>query len=409
MRIALFTDAFFPYISGVVTAVAAIAKGMADRGHKVFIIAPDYRGKEVFKHKNIKVIRCRSFSASKMYKDFRIAFPISPVVLKTIVKEKIQVIHFHSPATLGLEAMWIARLLRLPLIGTFHTFIADPDYLQYLKLNSRLGHRIAWDFSNFSYNRCDLITSPSLQTKKEMMRNRCSRPVKVISNGIDFSMFNNSKASLIKKKYNPDGKLLLFVGRMGIEKNLYYLLDCFKLVLNKVPSTKLLMVGDGPIIQQLKDYSSSLGIKDKVIFTGTINHTELVESGIFGAVHGFVSASLTENQPITVLEAQANGIVCVVINAKGMPDLVIDNVNGFLAPKNNKRAFADAVVKLLEDERLYARLRKGTLREIQKHKLSHVIDEWEKTYSELIQKCENRRKHSRKRILDLIRHRIITR
>jgi 1,2-diacylglycerol 3-alpha-glucosyltransferase len=134
MKIAIFTDAFYPYISGVVTAVEIMAKGLADRGHQVLIVAPKYDTACTFEYPNVKLLTCTSFSGARLYDDLRFAFPINPRILKKVIQEKIDVIHFTAPATLGMQAVSIAKLLKIPLVGTFHTFIADPEYLGYAKM-----------------------------------------------------------------------------------------------------------------------------------------------------------------------------------------------------------------------------------------------------------------------------------
>jgi 1,2-diacylglycerol 3-alpha-glucosyltransferase len=404
MKIAIFTDVFLPYISGVSTAVTSLAKGLADRGHKIYIFVPKYKQKyKEFRYHNVTVVRIPAVSASRIYRDMRLAFPFDPKILRIIRKNNIELIHFHTPGTISMEAISIAKLLQIPLVGTFHTFIADPDYLSYIKINHPFMQKIAWEYSNMFYNRCDLISSPSVQTRKEMMRNGCTRPVKVISNGIDLSMFDNKLAGKVRKRYGlTPGKTVLFIGRLGLEKNLMFLIDCFISAAKKVPEARLIIVGDGPMAAELRAHARAEGFEKRIIFTGRIENDTLVKSGIFGASDIFATASLTENQPVTILEAQANGLVCIGANAKGIPDLIIDGMNGILAPRNSRKDFSAAIYKLLTDKRLYSKLKKGTLKEIKRHDRDNVIDAWEKTYSELIRrKSEN----SRPKLIDLKQHR----
>jgi glycosyltransferase involved in cell wall biosynthesis len=109
-----------------------------------------------------------------------------------------------------------------------------------------------------------------------------------------------------------------------------------------------------------------------------------MKSGLFKACKIFVTASLTENQPMTLLEAQANGLVAVAINKRGMVDLIKNNHNGYLVKENDKQEFADKIVKLINSKSIYKKMKKNTLKEIQKHSLKYIGKEWEKEYSSLI-------------------------
>lgn len=390
MRIAFFTDTFLPQLNGVVTAVVELAEKLADRGHRIYIVAPKFpKGDELIRP-NITVRHCKSVPVF-FYEDFKLTLPLNPFVLKFVVDNKIDIIHFHTPIALGFQAVVIAKLLKLPLIGTFHTFFADPQYLKHVKLDYAVVEKIAWNFSNFFYNSCDIVVCPSEGTKAKLISKGCKKAIKVIPHGIDLQIFDNSKSEAVREKYNKNGKLVLFVGRIAHEKNLPYLLECFKLVLKKIPAVKLIIVGSGPQLPEVKAKAAELGIGRNVIFTGRIEHSQLIRSGIFGACDIFLTASTTETGPLTVLEAQANGLVCISVKGKGM-DVIKDNVNGYVINPGDKQGFANSVIKLLTEKREYARMRKATLRMIKKYELAKITDTWEETYDKLISKnVRNRR------------------
>jgi len=383
LKIAIFTDVFLPKIDGVVSATLNLAKGMADRGHKIYIIAPKNGHNNEFKYKNIKVIRISSIPAL-FYPEFKLTTPFSLKLYLELKKEKIDVIHFQTPLTIGLMGIIIGKMLKIPIVGTFHTMIADPQYLQHIKINGKIVQETAWRYARAFYNRCDLITCPSENIKRELLENKLKLPIKVISNGIDCSIFDNSQWKKFKDKYNISEKTLLFIGRIAYEKNIFYLLDCFKLVLNKMPEVKLILVGDGPQINDVRRKIHKEGMDSNVILAGKINHSSLVKSGIFKACDIFVSASITENQPMTILEAQANGLPCVGISEKGMKNLIIDGHNGYLAKLDDKNTFAGRIVNLLKNKKLLNKMKKNTLKEIKIHRLPEVIKTWEKEYNGLI-------------------------
>jgi len=161
--------------------------------------------REEFKYKNVKIIRIPSIPAY-FYEDFRFTSIINPSLIKLLKKEKIDIIHFQAPMPLGFQSIIISKIFKIPLIGTFHTFFADPQYLKHMNLDYKIIEKFSWVYARGYYNRCDLITAPALETKKELLENNFKEPIKVISNGIDFKQFDNRTKKEVKQKYNPNGR-----------------------------------------------------------------------------------------------------------------------------------------------------------------------------------------------------------
>ena len=126
----------------------------------------------------------------------------------------------------------------------------------------------------------------------------------------------------------------------------------------------MILVGAGPQFHEVHALVHALGLAKSVLMLGNIEHSELVRSGLFGIADVFVTASETENQPMAILEAQANGIPCVGLSEKGIPDLIKDGINGFVVPNHDPAAFSRAVARILADDGLRSSLRAGALREI---------------------------------------------
>lgn len=382
LKIAIFTDSFIPLCDGIVVSTINLAKGLADRGHKIYIIAPKYRNIKEFRYKNVKVKRVSGIPAF-FYRGFKFTSPLTIGILKYLKKEKIDIIHFQTPIGLGIQALLMALFLKKPVVGTFHTFFTDTKYLKHLGVPPRFIQKFSWLYARAFYNKCDLVTCPSESAKKELLKNGFIKPIKVISNGIDFSVFDNLKYREVKKQLNPNGKILLFVGRIAHEKNINFLIDCFKLIANKDKSVKLVITGSGPQMEEIRHKIHRLSLPDRVILTGSIEHKNLVKSGIYKASDLFITASTTESQGITMLEAQANGLVCVGLNAKGVKDLIRNNYNGFLV-RASEREFANKVLELLRNKNLYNRMKRNTLREVRKHGINKIVKIWEKVYLSMI-------------------------
>jgi len=383
MKIALFTDCFIPHLDGVVISTLNLAKGLADRGHKIYITAPGFKNIKEFEYKNIVVKRIPGIP-SFFYSGLKFTTPFNTQVFKFLKKEKIDIIHLQTPLTIGINARIFTKYLKVPLIGTFHTLFMHEQYLEHIKITNKIMQKTGWKYAKRFYNKCDIITCPTESIKKELIKRGFKSPILAISNGVDFKKFDNSNQRKIKEKYNPDGKLLLFVGRIASEKNLFYLVDCFKYVLEKMPSAKLILVGDGPLMKKLKIQVHKMGLAENIIFTGRIEHKDLISSSIFEACNLFVTASKTETQGISMLEAQSNGLVCVGLDANGTKDLITDGYNGFLINEGDKKGFAEKILMLLNNAKLHEKMKRNTLKEVKKHSMNRIIDTWEKTYQDLI-------------------------
>ncbi|MCB9362345.1 glycosyltransferase [Candidatus Woesearchaeota archaeon] len=384
MRIAIFTDTFLPNIDGVVTATLNMAKGLADRGHDITIVAPVFRKRHPFSYKNIKVIRNRSMP-SLFHPEYRTTMPLDPLSIAQLRKRKIELVHIQTPWTIGMQGVSFAKIMRLPLTGTFHTYHAEPDYLKNLNMDYPLIHKMIWDIEIFYYNMCDFITCPSEFTKKELIDHGCKKPVQYVSNGIDPSTFDVEHTAAIRKKYahNAD-HLLLSVGRIAVEKNISHLLQAMRLIVDRLPRTNLLLIGDGLYMKKAKALAKELNLDKHIIFTGYIPHAKLKSSGIYNAADAFVITSKTETGPITVLEAQANGKPCIGVKAKNLPYLIENNVDGFVVDPDDAQAFCDATVKVLTDKKLYNRLSEQSKEAVKKHYLPNVITTWEEIYEKAI-------------------------
>ena len=387
MKIAIFTDDFLPKIDGVATANFELAKGLADRGHSIIIICPKYNENNDFFYKNIKVVRIRGIPAF-FYPDYIITSIFHKKIYSIIKKEKVDIIHVQTPLTLGLEGSIIAKLLHKPLVKTFHGMLAHPEYLKYVKMNNKFGEFFAWKLMKLFYENCDLLSCPSDSTKEELLKRKFKTKIKAISNGIDFSVFDNSKWKKVKNTYNKNGPIIFFLGRIAHEKNILFLFQSLKKVFQKVPSAKLLVVGDGPFMEKVKFQTKKDNIEKNVIFLGKIPHHELVKSGIFKACDFFVNPSVTETFGLTTLEAMVNGLPCVGVYASGTKDLIKDGYDGYLVNNGDNDLFSKNMIKLLEDKKLLKTMSKNAIKEAKKHSINKIIDVWEKEYLELISKSD---------------------
>lgn len=387
MKIALVSDTFLPQINGVVTATIMLAKSLTRKGHEVHILAPEYKEYTGDSKFPFPIKRFTAFPAW-FYEDFKWAVSPNPAVHAYIHKHNFDIIHFQTPMALGFQSISIARILKKPIVGTFHTFFADPDYLKHIKLDHKLIERFGWFYSNQHYNRCDVVTVPSKQTGVELREHGCKPPIQYISNGIDLSQFDNSKADEVRTKYQfkPEDTVFLFVGRLAHEKNMEALISAFCHAAEQDQSLKLLIVGGGPQESEYHELANKIDKTGAISFAGRIEHDDLVVSGIFGACDFFVTLSRTENQPVTILEAQANGIIPICLPIKGLKSMIEHGKTGYFLPGESPEAFTLGIKALLSDTGLIETMKKEIKVFIDGQSIDTITQEWETLYSSLIKK-----------------------
>ena len=348
MKIGIFSDAFFPQLNGVVVYTIELVNYLASKGHKVYLIVPKCDNKDI-KLKidlGVEIIKIRGFKM-KFYPDFKFTNLLSHKLLR-FLKNKLDIINFQTPFTIGLDAILLGKITKTPIVGTFHTFIGAEEYMQHLPKFSNLiiNKNLAWKYICKFYNLCQLIISPSEYTKKEIVENGVKNKVFVLRNAIDFSNYKNLKSPI---KVNKDS--LVYVGRIATEKNLNKLLEAFYIVTKNISTAKLYLAGCGPQFEEVKQKSKILGIEKKVIMLGRVENTIIKETDFLSQFKAFVTMSNTENQPITIIEAMRKGLPIIAPNAKGITEMITRN--GFLVEPDDTDKMAEAIMKILKDKKLF--------------------------------------------------------
>lgn len=357
MNIGFFTDSYRPYTSGVVRSIETFTKELKQLGHQVFIFAPQYKDCE----KEPGVFRYVSVP-SPTNQDFSLAIPISLRARPLVRQLKLDIIHVHSPFLMGRLGARLARSERVPLVYTYHTLY--DKYVHYVpfaqELSSKVVQKIATDFSN----RCDLVIVPTSIIGDVIRQNGVRAPIENIPTGIETKDYKYGDPHWLRNTYNipANHRILLFVGRIGQEKNIEFLIRCFNMVQQQLPETTLVLVGGGPQEQEIKELVVSLGIQEKVIFTGTLDK-KLVINCYLGA-DLFVFASVTETQGLVIGEAKAAGLPVVAIDAFGVKEMVTHECSGYLT-QLDEQEFTDRIITLLQDDHLYNKMSAAALDEAQ--------------------------------------------
>lgn len=361
MKIAVFCDSYKPYISGVVRSVESFAKELVLLGHHLYIFAPGYRGRDgspptdpVIAHLgeeergtgSLQIFRFLSIPAPT-YTGFSLAIPFSPRLDSHLSRLEIDVIHTHSPFLLGRLGAAAARRHKLPLVFTYHTLYHE--YIHYLPMGRRLMQQLVKNSVSRYCRRCDLVIVPSPEMGRFVSQEH-GEDIKtvVIPTGIPVHGFARGDDGWLRKRWGipPDHRILLFVGRLGQEKNVGLLLEMLARVVRRRPEVRLVLVGGGPAKEELERLALCLGIAGMVTFAGRVPF-EGVASYYAGA-DLFVFPSLTETQGIVLLEAMAARLPVVSVEAHGTKGFLTHGRDGYVvSPEAGE--FAERVLELLED------------------------------------------------------------
>ncbi len=378
MRIGIFTDSYRPYVSGVVRSIETSATELRKRGHEVYIFAPHYPGCQ---EQEDHVFRFPSFR-SPTHPDFYIGVPVPWFAEKLLKKVELDIIHVHSPFLLGRLGAFFAKKLKKPLVFTYHTLY--DQYVHYVPFAQGLARRLTIRLAREFCNRCDLVITPTSVVKKLLKSYGVRSPVAVIPTGINLEQFRDGEPSFLRKKFSiPQGeKVLLFVGRLGKEKNLSSLFRTFRQVLDYFPNTTLVLVGRGPEKEALEQLASELGIRPKVIFTGLLPPEDVVNA--YRSADVFVFPSLTETQGLVVAEAMAAGLPVVARAAFGTLAMVKNGVTGYLCQDEGE--FTEKLISLLKNPQKIKEMGEQAREQVEEISLERMVQRLEDVYLALAQR-----------------------
>lgn len=349
MRIAIFSDSYWPVIDGVVTSINNFSRELAKNGHEVLIVAP--KPDRLFGFEVGKGVQVEWVSSVHLptYKSYLIATPLSGRVKKSFLSFEPDIVHVQTPFSLGWMGKRWAKKNRIPLIAHYHTLL--PDFLMYLPIplvaRTNLAKRLTWKYTRFFYNDSDVVLTPTTAMKKELESHGVKK-VRALSNGIDFELFHGQY-----RVPNWDGPFrLVFAGRLSFEKNIDVLIEALTRIRERIPSAELELIGDGPARPALAEKARALNLSEHVIFHGVLRGVDLARS--IGSAHVFVTASTMETQGLSMLEAMAAGLPAVGANYLAIPEVVAEGKNGFLFTPGDALDLAEKVVRLHGERKCWA-------------------------------------------------------
>ncbi|HEY0868478.1 MAG TPA: glycosyltransferase [Fimbriimonas sp.] len=347
LRVALFTDSALPILNGVSVSIDALVTELRNRGHSVHLYTNRIPG---YKDTDSNTFRFWALE-TPWSKGYPLAIPPFWRQLRVFRRHEYDLVHTHSPWTIGFVGLRWAESSGLPIVSTYHTLY--DRYHHYIPGPRRyIRFKIA-KHTNWYYNHVDHVITPTEAALKWLRRHSVSTPATVIPTGspgreaLDRSLVRQSL------DIHPEIKVLLYVGRLAKEKNLEALFQMAAIAFRSDPRLRLWLVGDGPYRQECMRIVRRLGIGDRVRFVGFVPRKEVDK--YYAAADLFVFASVTETQGLVVQEAMMYGLPAVAVVGGGASEGIYEGRNGFIV-KNEPDVFAKKVLEVMSDDSLYQRL-----------------------------------------------------
>lgn len=350
MKIALLTDTYPPFINGVSTSCYNLVQILKKHGNEVLVVTPQHTDGPL----EIKdgVVYVPGIELKKIY-GYRITKLYSPKVFQIIRDFHPDVIHNQTDSTIGQFAKIVANKLKAPIIYTYHTSYEDYTYYATHGYFDRLAKRIIRTYTiNVADNTTEFIT-PSYKTMQYLRYAGSDIYINIIPTGINFDLFGDDKVDFVRQQsfkaehgIKPETKVFLILGRVAKEKSMDFSLKCLALYHSRHPEQdiKIIFVGGGPQLKELKELVKTLGIEDIIDFIGPVLASEV--PFYYHIADIYTSASLTETQGLTFMEAMASKTIVLARFDTNLAETIIDNETGFF--------FQDAEDFVIKVERIFA-------------------------------------------------------
>lgn len=364
ITIGLFIDTFFPMIDGVTVVVDNYAKRLASYAN-VIAFAPGYKGKEFDDSKFLyKVVRCKSIKMPII--DYSLPAPkFDKEFMTELNNSKLDIVHIHSPFSIGKAGIEYAKKKNVPVIATMHSQYKK-DFLRVVKFETLANFLTRIIIKR--YNRCDECWAVNSKVAEIYYEEYKYKELpKVMGNATDMKPVKDLEASkeLVNKKYNisPDEKVFLFVGRINKLKNIYLIANSLRILKEKYnPKFKMLFVGSGQDEDTLKSIINKNNMEQDIIMCGKITNRELLAS-IYARADLFLFPSLYDASSIVQIEAASQKTPTLFVEGAATTATITENVNGFIC-KNNENDFAEKINEIINNKDLYENISQNAYRDI---------------------------------------------
>ena len=329
MKILITTDLYTTNTNGVVTSVRNLMEELTKKGHEIRVLTVSEKLKS---HQQDNIYYIKSLSLGAIYPDVRM--PISyhhHRFIRELIDWKPDLIHSQCEFFSYQYASYISRKTGAPIVHTYHTLYEQ--YVTYIFPSQRLGAFFVGKLSKYRLRKADAVVAPTAKVETVLKHYGLRNPIHVVPSGIALEQHKKRITEEERKRRRrelgipEDALVLLNLGRLGTEKNLTEVVELFAMARSQNSKLVLLIVGDGPARKELEETAQRLAIKDFVIFTGMVAPEEVHAFYQLGDV--FVSASTSETQGLTYVEAAANGLPLLCRRDPCLDDVLVEGRNGY--------------------------------------------------------------------------------
>ena len=328
-KILITTDLYTVTTNGVVTSVQNLFEELTEKGHDVRILTIS---DTLHSHKDGAVYYIRSVPLKAVYPDLRMPTSYRHKLIQEIIDWKPDVVHSQCEFFSYQFAARISRITGAPLVHTYHT-LYEQYLTSYVVPSKRLGDYLARVLSRRRLKRVDSLVAPTQKVETTLQNYGMRAPIRVVPSGISLEQHHQrlEAGERLKRRrelgIGEDDQVMINLGRLGGEKNLDELIRLFAQAREQNNSLKFLIVGDGPARNDLEKLAKELGVGEHVIFTGMVPPAQVQNYYQLGDV--FVSASTSETQGLTYIEAAANGLPLLCRQDDCLADVLQEGENGY--------------------------------------------------------------------------------
>lgn len=392
MRIGMMADVYKPHVSGITNYISLNKKFLEKKGHEVFVFTfsdIDYMDDEL----NI----IRSPGLPLLDTGYYISLSYTPQARKML--NTMDVVHIHHPFLSGSLTLRYCRSRGIPIVFTNHTRYDLYSQAYLPPMADIIGAAAVQAYLPAFCRACDMVISPSAGMRDVLVGFGVDAPIEIAPNGVDLRPFQNPAPSIDRRELglSAEDVVLIYVGRLGPEKNLQFLLRSFTGVIQAYDHARLVLIGDGPERENLNEMVIHTNICDFVKFTGMVPYEKV--PAYLRMADAFVTASVTEVHPLTVVEAMAAGLPVLGISSPGIGDTIREGESGYLVPHEDMASFTAKMVRLVREDGYRRQMGETARLAAAEYDIELTTILMEERYRNVVTKVKNRKRSLRTRFV----------
>ncbi|MBQ7502357.1 glycosyltransferase [bacterium] len=365
------SDCYFPTVNGVSASVGTLTGSLGETGHPVFLLVPAVESglrnsllpDDCLSRPAENLILARTASmVLPQLRDNRIGLFWPLKIWRELEEFQPQIIHIHTPGSLGFAAMIWARFKGLPYVFSHHTLFEE--YLTYFPFSENLSRLLVLKWIRMFWQGAEAVIAPSFSIKGRIRLQGCRKDIYVIPTGINTEEFREGREDIFKEELGLREKPFIYVGRLAYEKSIDFILKALALLKVRGISAKLALIGGGPAEQSLRKMAEKLGIAENVFFLGWRRREELRH--YYASAQALLFASETETQGLAAAEAESCALPAIAVESSGISEAVPLSSPLTVKP-GDLEGFAQRIELLMNDTELSHRLGREAREHVRDH------------------------------------------